>query len=259
MEARLISLGEAMTNTFRSTDRSSLRRSRSLLAALGFTLGMAIAWNQTAIAQQPDIEPRETPSETPSETPTETGPRFACQFVDGSYTVMYYPQSQPNQSYPWAIPSEMGGGWTPERRCNEISRRLEFYRPDGLVELGTGVENGYDIVCVTTQADSRCRIVLTVPPGQDPRQTRDLVFQNIVTADNGQLTEAVNTLVDRGEDLTRIEDILGIDLSELEGGIGRSQIDLRPFLDPADGGTGELLDGGVSASDNPKLNPANFR
>jgi hypothetical protein len=181
--------------------------------------------------------------------------RFGCEFVDGQYTVMYYPEGDFNQGQSWATPVQLGGGWTPERRCNEISRRLEFYRPDGLQELTTGMENGYDTVCVTTERNPSCRIVLTVPPGQDPIATRDRVFENIVVADSGQSTEAVTTF--RGDGvgdlLNQLGDALNLDLPGrtrpsnrptgrpgVELGSPRA-IDLRPFLDPADGGTGERL------------------
>lgn len=227
----------------------------------GAVAGNASQWD--GYAQLPDAT-----EEAP--TRVEDGveePRFSCALVDGEYTVMYHPQSQPGQSYAWATPTELGSGWTPERRCNEIARRLELYRPDGLVELGTSVENEYDIICVTTQDDPSCRIVLTVPPGQDPQQTRDLVFDNIVTADSGRSTAAVSALRANGADLDTIEDLLGIDLSDLEdlddlSGLDlgtRSRINLQPFLDATDGGTGEMLQDGISTPGNPKLNPDNFR
>ncbi|MGB3238937.1 MAG: COP23 domain-containing protein [Geitlerinemataceae cyanobacterium] len=226
--------------------------------ALAFTLagGSVQAANLNpsgTLSQLPDVS-QETPE------PTDSEERFSCQLDDGQYTVMYHPQSQTDRIYPWATPTELGGGWTEERRCNEIARRLEFYRSDGLIELGTSVENGYDVVCVTTQADSRCRIVLTVPPGQDPQQTRDLVFENIVTADSGQSTDAIATLNSNGNEIDRLEDLLGV---ELPNGTRRSPlsngINLLPFLDPADGGTGEMLREENSASGNPRLNPENFR
>ncbi|WP_264321716.1 COP23 domain-containing protein [Zarconia navalis] len=209
---------------------------------------------QAQLPQQSEERP------IPEEVKVETE-RFSCELVDSEYTVMYHPQSQPGRSYAWATPTALGGGWTPERRCNEIARRLEFYRPDGLVELGTGIENEYDIICVTTQADASCRIVLTVPPGQDPQQTRDLVFQNIVTADSGQSTAPVSALTGNGEDLDLLEEVLGIDVSDIEVGTRNPStgINLQPFLDAADGGTGEMLDEGISTSPNPKLNPENFR
>ncbi len=190
-------------------------------------------------------------------------PRFTCQFVDGDYTVMYNPESQPGQAYAWATPSEMGGGWTPERRCNEISRRLESYRPDGLVEMQTAKENNYNIICVTTEQVSDCRIVLTVPDGEDPTELRDRVFENLTVADSGNSTDPIPTFVngDRGSNL--INQVLNEGLSAL--GIGKNQnrrsdgIDLRPFLDAADGGTATQLHNSHPIRTNHRLNPDRFR
>jgi Circadian oscillating protein COP23 len=191
--------------------------------------------------------------------------RFSCQVVNGQYTVMYNPQSQPGQYYAWASPTAMGGGWSPDRRCNEISRRLEFYRPDGLLELQTGVENGYNTVCVTTEAVSSCRIVLTVPRGQDPVALRDRIFNNLLVADSGQQTTAA-TAYQGGDNgiLNQIGQAIGVDLSGAAGGrrvSSPTSINLRPFLDPADGGTGARLDNmnTAPAQSSPRLNPGNFR
>lgn len=204
---------------------------------------------------------------TPTATSTDT--RFTCQIQNGEYTVMYHPESQPEQAYPWAVPSQMGGGWTPERRCNAISQRLEFYRPDGLVELKTGVEGTYDVLCATTERDPSCRIVLTVPPGQNPEVTRDLVFENLLVADDGQRTQGVNTFVNgaSGDDIIdSLGQMLGIGgFSRPTASSNRSSdgIYLRPFLDRADGGTGTQLRNSVPRGSNQsspsRLNPDSFR
>jgi hypothetical protein len=135
-----------------------------------------------------------------------------------------------------------------------------------LLEMQTAVENGYNTVCVTTQKVSSCRIVLTVPRGQDPVATRDRVFQNLTIADSGKQTDAVNTFVGSGvasgQDplLGQIGQVLNIGLPNL-GGLSRasSGIDLRPFLDRADGGTAQYLRSGVSNRPAPRLNPNRFR
>lgn len=158
-------------------------------------------------------------------------PRFSCQVQNGQHVVMYHPKSQPGKSFPWAIPSNMGGGWSADRRCQEISRRLEAYRPDGLLEMRTSTENGYNIVCATTEKNPTCRIVFTVPPNQDPTATRDRVFANLTTADSGQQTTGVNTLVGSNR-------------------LTPHSLYLKPFLDPSDGGT---------MSTAPRLDPNNFR
>lgn len=209
-----------------------------------------------------DVVVETEPQESESNVENYEEPRFDCQLLDGEYTVMYHPESQPGQAYPWATPSTLGGGWTPELRCNEISRRLESYRPDGLLEMQTSVENGYNIICVTTQQDRTCRIVLTVPPGQDPEITRDRVFDNLTVADSGQATDAITTFVgdDRGSQL--LNQAINEGLSAL--GIGKNSvrrsgnIDLRPFLDSADGGTGTQLRQGIQVRTNPRLNPDRF-
>lgn len=182
-------------------------------------------------------------------------PRFSCQVVDGRSVVTYSPESEPDRYYPWAVPQDLGGGWTANRRCVEIARRLETYRPDGLVALEAGQENGYNTVCATSDRAPTCRIVFTVPPGQDPYMTRDQVFSTLAQADSGETTTGVLTF--RGGrwqyDVQDILDGLGIDLGiNLDRGSRdrapsrrdwrpSTSLDLRPFLDRADGGTGERL------------------
>jgi hypothetical protein len=198
-------------------------------------------------------QPGSSPARS-SQTTRNADTRFNCELVNGEYTVMYYPESRPDQGYAWAIPSALGGGWTPQKRCNAITSRFESYRDDGLLELTTGRENGYDTICVTTNVDpTDCRLVLTVPPGQDPQLTRDLIFDNLLVADDGGSTQGVYTFGDRQGG----SDILGEIGKVINGGSGKSRstsrksspkdIDLKPFLDPADGGTGQYLKSNAAA------------
>jgi Circadian oscillating protein COP23 len=192
--------------------------------------------------------------------------RFFCQMWKGQYTVMYSPEKRTSESYPWAVPKDLGGGWIAERRCNEISRRLEEYRPDGLQELSTATENGYNTVCATTQSKPACRIVFTVPPGQDPITTRNSVFESLATADDGKMTQGVNTFVGTGGgNLNLNGDLVNMGLAILGSGSGlnrnaeRSAINLKPFLDPTDGGTGIEMNNGVRLQKGIRLNPERFR
>jgi Circadian oscillating protein COP23 len=215
----------------------------------------------------------------PVESPTDnngvlTGQRFSCQSQNGQYTVVYQPKSQPGKVFAWATPSVMGGGWSSDRRCNEISRRLESYRPDGLVEMRTGTENGYNTICATTEKNNACRIILTVPVGQDPATTRDRVFSNLAVADSGQTTAPVSTFAEGDRNLTNL---FGIDLAGLLGGrpqqttanttptntsrpnnFSGDGIYLKPFLDPSDGGTGSGLRNGTRVRGN-LFKPNSFR
>jgi hypothetical protein len=254
--------------------------------ALVTPLAIAIAPSSAQIIPV-ETPPNQIPAENPNDkaaNPTDNkNARFSCQVRDGQYIVVYQPKSQPQKYFPWAAPSTMGDGWSPERRCNEISRRLESYRPDGLVEMRTGVENGYNVICATTDKNSSCRIVLTVPNGQDAIATRDRVFGNLATADSGLATTAVNTYRSRGNGtLGTLNDItgdrgLGIDLGDVSGvlnsvltssnrptsdrpSIGSGNLYLKPYLDPSDGGTGANLSNGFSGFNNGRrFNPENFR
>ncbi|MBD2139564.1 hypothetical protein H6F32_18835 [Anabaena sp. FACHB-1237] len=193
--------------------------------------------------------------------------RFSCQFYNGKHTVMYQPQSRPGQYFAWAAPQALGGGWDTQKRCEAIASRLELYRPDGLQELQIAAENRENIICVTTQTVPSCRILLTVPRGKDPYAVRSSVFDNLAAADNGQETIAVNTYGNRNPG--GVQGIYNIGQSVLGGNNrvsnSRSGINLKPYLDPKDGGTGSnLKNGAVIRSNNRnvqpiRLNPGLFR
>ncbi|ACK64285.1 hypothetical protein PCC8801_0181 [Rippkaea orientalis PCC 8801] len=271
----------------------------SLIKGMGFSLAIAFMLTQSEAIAKPinfnfnlnynpnqqyaqntdnpgdivvDTNPESVPPPPPVQT-TSANPRFSCQLQAGRYTVMYYPQNQNRQPYPWAIPSDLGDGWTAQRRCNEISRRLEMYRPDGLLELQTGRENSYDTICVTTQRDSSCRIVLTVPPGKNPEITRNQIFQTLMAAEEGQLTQGVSAFSggnSGGSILNQLGGMLRGNTSQPKKPSSASgAIDLRPFLDTTDGGTAAQLQSKPSTSNTPaksttpsnswRLNPDRFR
>ncbi|MDJ0736265.1 MAG: COP23 domain-containing protein [Nostocaceae cyanobacterium] len=192
-----------------------------------------------------------TNSSSSSTTTIDTVARFGCQMYNGQYTVMYQPENQPNQYFPWATPRTLGGGWNAQKRCLTIAQRLESYRPDGLVELRTSTANGYDILCVTTEIDKdKCKIVLTVPPEKDPYQVRNSVFQNLITADSGQQTIGVNTYTNRNGG-SEIDQFYNLGRTLLGGrknrpAVTKDAINLKHFLSRKDGGYGTYLNNGVT-------------
>ncbi len=183
-----------------------------------------------------------------SSSPITTATRFSCASYGGEYTVMYQPETQPGQYFPWAKPRKMGGGWDPIKRCNKIAERLERYRPDGLTELRTSSLNGYNILCVTSEADPSCRIVLTVPQDKDPYEVRNNVFENLIAADSGRATVGVSTYSADSGDFENIIN-MGRSLfgsSKRPNSASQKRINLKPFLDPKDGGSGSQLKKGVN-------------
>jgi hypothetical protein len=267
------SLSATVSNRWRRGLKFGLKQGGALSALLAIGLaGTSMPSYAQSAEPLPDLEsapeaPAAEPSADSSQLPADT--RFACQIHEGEYTVMYLPESQPNQAYPWATPTSMGGGWDAEKRCYTISERLESYRPEGLVELQVGLENGYDVVCATTeQVQGLCKIVFTVPLGQNPVATRDRVFENLALADAGNDTTVVTTFT--GASTASIpsnipSDILGqigqaLNLPMPAGSSSPSTdtgINLKPFLDAADGGTGTALTKITPTSRT--LSPDNFR
>lgn len=244
--------------------------------SLSLLIGNSTAFAQTDSVVVPTVPsgstttvPSGTSTGTPTPTNVNTGTRFSCQNYNGRYTVMYQPESRPGQFFAWAAPQLLGGGWSPESRCQAIAQRLELYRPDGLQELRTGRENNENIICVTTDANPGCRIVLTVPRDKNPNTILSSIFSNLETADNGQQTIAVNTYRNRSNGGVNELNNLG---RTLLGGSrtnnvnsSRNGINLKPFLAPEDGGTATNLKNGVSMrrQSQPQqrniLNPGLFR
>ncbi|NRB06328.1 MAG: hypothetical protein HRU34_02510 [Richelia sp.] len=202
--------------------------------------------------------------------PVSSDNRFGCFFYNNQYTVMYQPESQPGKYFAWATPRNLGGGWSAQRRCQTIAQRLERYRPDGLLELRDSTLNGYNTVCVNTENNSDCRLILTVPPGQDPVITRNQIFNNLITADSGQETIGVNTYTNTGNEIGNILNSTGIfgrrSRRAPSRAVSKNAINLKSFLDRSDYGNGRALRGGVKIPNksNPtssglQLNPNKFR
>jgi hypothetical protein len=188
---------------------------------------------------------------TSTQTSSGSGAHFTCENFNGNPTVMYYPDNQNGRGFAWAQPSDMGDTWTPQARCQAIAQRLEQYRTEGLEQMVTSKLNGYDIVGVTTDQVPGVQIVLTVPPGQDPQATRDKIFNNLTIAEAGNQTEAINTFTSSGGGLCFNNKLgqflhLGCPTTNQNHSItsapsGNTNIYLRPFLAPSDGGDGSLL------------------
>jgi hypothetical protein len=255
----------AKAHTLHPVNPSS-RLSSTFSAALGTLLAIGlVSAPMPSYAQSseplPDLESAEdepaAAESTEGDSTEASNARFQCQVYEGEFTVMYSPESQPDKAYPWATPTSMGGGWDAEKRCNTISERLESYRPEGLIELQVGLENGYDVVCATTeQVPGVCKLVFTVPLGQNPVVTRDRVFENLTLADAGSNTNIVSTFTsnDASNILGQIGEVLNLPTSASPS--TDTSINLKPFLDTADGGTGSALSAGTPSR---TLSPDNFR
>lgn len=106
--------------------------------------------------------------------------RFSCELYPDTdkggeiWTVMYRKDNQKSQ--PWLkMVTTLGGNWTPLERCQEIARKLELYREDGLIKLDyrsdPNITNQKVICAYTKKNGENCHLVITLKPNADGYET----------------------------------------------------------------------------------------
>ena len=86
------------------------------------------------------------------------------------WTVMYSKNSKLN---PWLkMVRSMGNGWDTSKRCQEIAKKMDTYRQDGLMALEYRKDDavpGQYVICAKTKISGEaCSLVLTLMPTDDP-------------------------------------------------------------------------------------------
>jgi hypothetical protein len=96
---------------------------------------------------------------------------FSCSISNGAPATMV--QTTDGRSVPmirWTSNTFDGAGWSPTRRCQEVSQRFETFRQQGRLNyLTTGRMNGQPVICTARQTGAPCDgLLYTLKPGQDP-------------------------------------------------------------------------------------------
>ena len=100
--------------------------------------------------------------------------RFSCELLQDTnqgkevWTVTYDDDQSKKAWLGIVIP--MGGGWSPAKRCEEIQRRLENFRNDGILSLNYRKDPNtpkQEVICVNTKLSSNCPLLLTLDVGID--------------------------------------------------------------------------------------------
>lgn len=78
-------------------------------------------------------------------------------------------------------------GWTPEKRCNEVTQRFQDYKDRGtLNNVTTGKMNGMPVVCLSETVGGNCSdLLITLEPKDNPQTLLN------------QVINAANSPVDR--------------------------------------------------------------
>lgn len=79
----------------------------------------------------------------------------------------------------WKSQTFSDSGWTPERRCVEVSARFQEYHAAGTLEyITTGRMNGLPVICVAKTDGGACAgLLYTLKPGQNATATLKQLFE----------------------------------------------------------------------------------
>ncbi|MGK7877246.1 MAG: COP23 domain-containing protein [Xenococcaceae cyanobacterium] len=94
----------------------------------------------------------------------------------------------------WVSSYFSSSGYTPERRCQEVSTRFQNYYNNGRLNyITTGIMNGQPVVCVTSSNGGSCSdLLFTLKQGQNASRTLQKLFDIRVGA-AGPLYEGSNS------------------------------------------------------------------
>lgn len=109
----------------------------------------------------------------------EAAPRtFSCKMNYGVWTTVVNESGKPEKALiRWD--SDFGGqvGYTRERRCNEVTNRMNSYLSNRGQFLTHGIQNGQKVICTTDRLGKDClNFLYTVKPEHDPKARLEELF-----------------------------------------------------------------------------------
>lgn len=95
----------------------------------------------------------------------------------------------------WKSEAFSADGWSPERRCQEVSQRFNSLHSQGALNyLSTGRMNGMPVICAASSEGNGCSgLLYTLKPGQNASQTLKSLLAVRYKA-TGPLTETSSRL-----------------------------------------------------------------
>jgi len=91
----------------------------------------------------------------------------------------------------WESNSFSKSGFTPERRCNDVSERLQAFSTSGslrYITSGKDAKTNQNIICLARSKDGVCRsdgLVLTLEPKDNPKKVLETLFSSAFKVTGG--------------------------------------------------------------------------
>jgi hypothetical protein len=96
--------------------------------------------------------------------------KFYCAEYKGVYRTFANSARGRRILFNWI--NTVSGGWTPVRRCQEVSGRLQKFSDNNMLRyLRTGYVNRQPVICVVGKTGGNCnsqQVLLTLKPNDDP-------------------------------------------------------------------------------------------
>lgn len=118
------------------------------------------------------------PSLTQSKQSSKTSEKYRCMYINDYPTTVAYTNRGPIKLIAWKNKYFSGSGYTPERRCQEVTTRFQYHSDaKNLRYISTGIMNRYNIICVSDEFGN-CKpngLLITIQHNQDAEKImRDL-------------------------------------------------------------------------------------
>jgi hypothetical protein len=104
---------------------------------------------------------------------------FSCSTSNGVPTTVAKTSHRITPVIRWV--SDFGGevGYTPQKRCEEVSNRFQQYYNQGVLNfVTTGRENNQNIICVSSEKGGACQgLLFTLKPSDNPSLVIGQMFE----------------------------------------------------------------------------------
>ena len=162
------------------------------LVAIACVIFVIIPIIQPKIAVNPPL-PTITPNPpTPTITPNNPKARkFFCDTNAEGIPTTYgiNPQGEKRTLITWTSDFGREAGYTPKRRCQEVSGNFQrYYEQNSISYIGVGEKNNLNIICVISQLGGKCvndetqGQLLTLADNIDPIQAISIIFKPSISS-----------------------------------------------------------------------------
>ena len=103
---------------------------------------------------------------------------FSCKRLSGAWTTLVKESGkQERQIIRWTSDFGAFAGYTPERRCQEVTNRMNKYFSESSQFITYGRMKNLNVICTTDGQGKDClHLLYTLKPDQDPKLTLEDLF-----------------------------------------------------------------------------------